>query len=1103
MLTLLYVRAGQDSRRALLERMAGLTAPCILLVPEQYSHESERVMCRLLGSGASRRCEVLSFTRLGRRLTDAAGGGAAPVLDAGGRMLLLYSALRQVADSLRFYKTPSRKPSFLNSLLATVDECISYRLAPQTLMDLGGEQGGQQGDKWHDIGLICAAYQELCAHSAADPRRAMDRLADQLHECPWAEGRHTFVHGFTDFTPQQRAVLMALAQKGEVTVTLTFDRTDGAADVFDAARRTAAALRREAGQDGVPVGEETLAGYGKYRDDSLAFAEAHLFGPVPRPMAGKAAVVRACCADPRREVEWAAAEILRLVQEEGFRFRDIALCARRADRYGELAESTFRRFGIPLFRGVMEDVLQKPVPALATAALAAVAQDYPYEEMFRYLKTDLTGLSREDRDLLENYVVTWNIRGSAWTRERPWDMHPGGYGLDFTTHDTELVRRLDRVRRQVIAPLEKLKNAPDRTGRGRAAALYDLLCDIGLEESLQNRVGGLEQRGQLAEAARYRQLWDILVGGLEQCALYLEDTELEAEEFSRLFTLVLSQYDVGAIPVSLDRVTLGDAQRLAHREAAVLFFLGADSAAIPDCESDPGLFSDQDRAALAWRRIELAPRQEDKLRREMTIVYETCAIPSQRLYISYPRQGAGGEDRAPCFLWERLERLFPDMPPVSAGESRLAAPGAAMELAGQMPAVAEALRTLPEYSRRVERLEQAARWQRGSLSPRGVEALFGPVVPMSATRLDVLNSCHFGHFLRFGLGANPRQEAKFRPTEYGTFVHEVLEKVLEQAARYGGVEGLARQDALRRSLAEEAADNYAAHSLGGLEGETARFRWLFARMKESALAVTDSVVAELAASDFEPARFELGFGKDKPLPPVEVKNGVTLSLTGFVDRVDQWLHEGKRYLRVVDYKTGSKNFSFSDVRDGRGLQMLLYLFALEKYGKAELGPEEIVPAGVLYVPARNPVVDGERSMDEKELEKKQSGLLRRKGLVLDDPAVISAMEHSDGEFRFLPISEGRTKGDYLVTPERMARLGSYVTEALSRAAGEMAAGDIAADPFWHDPNHNACRWCDYRAACHFEECCGDRKRRRKAMSAARFWAELEGKEVADDGHQAD
>ena len=1097
MLTLLYARAGQDSRRALLERMGRSEAPRrVLIVPEQYSHESERALCRLLGNTACARCEVLSFTRLAGRLADLLGGGAAPMLDAGGRMLLLYSALRQVGDALRLYKAPSRKPAFLTGLLATIDECRSYQVGPDVLMEAGEALGGRQGDKWRDIGLIYAAYDALCASSAADPRTRLDRLADQLGRCDWAEDKEIYIHGFTDFTPQEGTVIAALAACCPVTAALNAGDGDDPAGIFEPARRAARRLKAAMVRQGTDWREETLAGYGR-AEPSLAFLERNLFGPLPEPWASPCAVTRVRAADPRREVEWAAAEILKLLRG-GLRCRDIAVCARRMGGYGELIDSVFARCGIPVFRAAVDDVLQKPVMALVTAALAAAAEDYPYEELFRYFKTDLTGLTRQERDELENYVLTWDLHGSAWTRERPWDMHPEGYGQTFTEEQRAQVAALDALRRRAIAPLEELRRDPDHTGRGRALALYRLMEGIGLPARLAQRAAALEGRGDLNTAAQYRQLWGIISGALEQCALLLGDTELELDEFSRLFSLALSQYDVGAIPVSLDRVTVGEAPRLAHKEVKVLFFLGADSRAVPDCSPAPGLFSDQDRDLLAEQEVELAPRQEDKLRREFTIAYETCAIPTQRLYLSYAAADGVGEERLPCLLWERLELLFPNAAPVTAGESRLAAPASALELAGESPRLAAALRAVSGYGERVDRVEQAARWRRGSLSPAGVRALYGPVVGMSATRLDLLNSCHFGYFMRYGLDAKPRRQAAFRPTEYGTFVHAVLEGVLGRAAAVGGVKALAADDGLRRAMAAQEAERYEREVLSGLEGETARLRYLFDRMKGAALAVVDSVVAELAASDFTPARFELGFGRGQELPPVEAENGVRLSLTGFVDRLDQWEHEGRRYLRVVDYKTGKKSFDFSDVEDGRGLQMLLYLFALKKYGAAALGPGEIVPAGVLYVPARTPLLDGDRTMTDAQVAAGRDRLLRRQGLVLDDPAVLSAMEHTDGPYRFLPVAEGRGRGDYLVSAEQMEALDEYITDALTAAAGELAKGNIAADPYWHDGNRNACRWCEYRAACHFESACGDVKRRRKGVSSGEFWAWMARRKEGED-----
>ena len=1099
MLNLLRARAGRDIRGELLERMGRSDARRrLLIVPEQFSHESERAMCAVLGGGASMSCEVLSFTRLAGRLTDAAGGGAAPMLDPGGRMLLMYAALRRVADALTTYRAPSRKPAFLTGLLATVDECRSYRVEPEALMAAGEELGGRQGDKLKDLGLIYAAYRGLEAQGAADPRGRLDRLAVQLEGTRWGAGMAFYVYGFTDFTPQEERVLSALMAQGELTVALVCGGEDDPSGIFQPALRCAGRLARLAKAGAVPVREEILD-RPLARCPSLAFLEENLFGEGPgQAWAGECAVVRVAAASPRQEVEWCAAEILRLLREENCRCRDIAVCARRLDGYGELVESVFARYGVPVFLSAMEDVLEKPVLALVTSALAAAGSDYPYEELFRYLKTGLTGITEEERDLLENYVLTWDLKGPAWTRQKPWDMHPEGYGREFTPADTALVAWLDGLRRRVIAPLEALRKGTDKTGRGRALALYQLLEDIDLPTRLGQRADSLDRRGERTAAAQYRQLWDILAGGLEQCALLLGDTELELEEFSRLFSLVLSQYDVGAIPVSLDAVTVGDAPRMAHKEVKALFLLGADSGAIPDCAVSPGLFTDQDRDALSAMEVELAPRQEDKLRREMTIAYETCCRPSQRLYVSYSA-GEGDNQRTPCFLWARLGALFPDAPVRDGGDplARLSAPDAALELAGSSPAVAEALKRVPGLPERVERIQDAAGWRRGRLSRPAVDALFGPVVPMSATKLDLVNSCHFGYFLRFGLDAKPRQRAAFRAAEYGTFVHDVLERTLRAAREEGAP--LDEVQAVER-LSQAAAERYEREVLSNLEGEPARFRVLFQRMKGAALAVARSVCAELAVSDFTPAAFELGFGPGKDLPPVEVEQGVRLRLTGYVDRVDQWLHEGKRYVRVVDYKTGKKSFDFADVADGRGLQMLLYLFALRREGKGLLGPEETVPAGVLYVPARTPLVDGERDMSDGEIQRARDRLLRRQGLVLDDPDVLSAMERPAGEYRFLPVGTGRGGGDSLVTPAQMEALDGYITAALRAAAGELAAGNIDADPYWQGADKNPCRWCDYKAACHFEEGCGDRRRFRRGLRAAQFWEWMDRWEEDGGGH---
>ena len=684
-------------------------------------------------------------------------------------------------------------------------------------------------------------------------------------------------------------------------------------------------------------------------------------------------------------------------------------------------------------------------------------------------------------------------------------MHPRGYGFAWEEEDRTVLERVNAARRRVTGPLETLRKNRDQTGRGQATALYRFLEDIGLPDKLAARSETLRRRGELQRAEEDRQLWDILCGGLEQCARLLDQAPMELPEFAQLLKLALSQYDVGSIPVSLDRVTAGEATRMGSRAVKALFLLGADDSAIPQTAPAPGLLTDDDRSLLSSFGLELSPRLADKLDREMTIVYEACARPTERLTVSWAARGPQGEERRPSFLVGRLRLLFPHNRTVEEGglngAFRLAAPRPALEMAGRSARVRRALCALPEWRERVERLERAAELTRGSLSPVAVSALYGRRVPMSASRMDKYKSCHFSYFMQYGLKARARQAAGFQAPEYGTFVHYVLEHVLQDETCRGTGDKKAVEGRIKAIM-----EDYIREELGGLENKTPRFVYLFQRLVRPVTQVVRNVLDELAHSQFQPIDFELGFGTGDGLPPVELTvDGVTVSVSGFVDRVDGWVHDGRLYLRVVDYKTGRKSFDLTEIWNGLGLQMLLYLFTLEEKGAERYG-RETVPAGVLYLPAREAVVQGSRSMDEVQRRREADAELKRRGLVLDDPEVVEAMEPLGPEgARFLPLRvsarTGAISGDALVSAERLGRLKIHTQRILEEIGRELAAGSIAADPFWRGPEKNACLYCDYAAACHFEEGRGgDCRRYLPNLDSKAFWASIEGR--SDPGQAA-
>lgn len=1114
MFKLILGRAGSGKTTAVLRRLvsAGKERPQVLMVPEQQSHEAERALCQAGGPEVSLYAEVLSFSRLSNRIFQAAGGLGEEELDEGGRLLLMYRAVQSLSSQLKVYARPSKRPAFLQSLLSTVDELKGARVSPEKLMEAGGDNTGPEGDKLFDLGLIFGEYQALTSHSALDPRDRLTRVGEKLLSCPWAKGKDLWLDGFTDFTPQQRLVLERLMAQGEnMTLTLTCDHLEedeGGTGIFSPARKTARQMLALAQKLGIPCEVEHLVIQDTGKNPALMHLEQNLFAQFPdQPVPSGGAVELFRGNTPRGEVEWAAGRILQFVREEGFRFRDIGVTARDYGAYRDLIESIFPRYGVPVFSSAMTDILEKPVLALVTAALETAAGEYRYEDVFRYLKTGLTDLSEEDRDLLENYVLKWDIRGSRWTQSKPWPWHPKGYGIPWTEEDKALVERLDAARRRVSAPLERLRKNSLKTGEGQAKNLYMFLEEIGLPQRLQERVTALEERGQLALSEEYRQLWDILTLALEQCARLLGDAPMELEEFAQLFRLVLSQYDVGTIPVSLDRVTAGETTRQTGHQVKVLFLLGADDSSLPQVSDTPGLLSDDDRALLSAYGLEMEQSQRDLLYREMTTIYLICARPSRRLLVSWPGQGAGGEERRPSFLIKRLELLYTDVKAVREedlhGSFRLQAPLPALEQAGMDRGVRRVLEQFPEFARQLEGLGRAQSWERGVLSPAAVERLYGRKVPMSASRMDKYKSCHFSYFMRYGLKAEPRKPAGFTAPEYGTFVHYVLEHVLQdemfQQTTIPGMEDAGSADRKRRlrELTEQAVERYVREELGGLEGQTPRFQYLFRRLLRTVQAVVDNVAEELLHSKFKPISFELGFGRGKDLPPVELTvDGVTISVTGFVDRVDGWVQDGKLHLRVVDYKTGRKTFDLTEVWNGLGLQMLLYLFTLEEQGQSLYGlPVE--GDGVLYLPAREAIIRGSRTMGQEELQKKVDKELLRSGLVVSDPQVLEAMEDTGGGgYRFLPLkvskSTGEISGEALCSYEQLGKLGRHIQQVLEEICREIGQGNITADPFWRGPDKNACRYCDYATACHFEPGRGgDCKRWLPGLSAQEFWGRLE------------
>ncbi len=1100
MLRLLLGKAGAGKTAALINEIKK-SVDCrqggsLLIVPEQYSHEAERELCARCGDSLSLYAEVMSFTGLARRLRSVFGGGAAKYLDKGGRLLCMSLALKNISSRLKLYTAAGRRAELQEALLGAVDVLKTACVSSEKLSEAAENCDGVLKDKLSDLSLILESYEAVVENTGADPMDALTVLARQIEENSYGSGLKIYVDGFIDFTIQELQVLRALmAQGADLWVCMTVDRMEGDSEIFELSRRSCRRLTAIAQDLGLEVKTEIME---RASDDpALSFLADRLFLYTEDKFDGCSSNIRLFQAQSiTEECEFAAGKALELVRDKGLRWRDIAIAVRGFEDYRETLENSFELYGVPLYTARKSSLSQKPLPALIAIAYDIIERGWDTEDVISYIHTGLCGLSPEDGDMLSDYIYKWQVKSAAWHREEDWQQHPDGYNAEETDESRERLEKINRLRREVAAPLlhfqQNCRSAS--TAMEQAGALSQFMAELELPEKMEKRAEALENSGRGELGQEYRQLWEICINAVEQCAAVLGDREADTVEFGRLFQLVLSKYDVGSIPVSLDRVTAGDFDRMRRRNIKELIVLGCSDDRLPQSDSKDGMFSDEELDKLLELDIELGGGSE--LWREFSLIYNCLSLPSEGISMCMALTNDKGESLRPAFVYGRAGAIFGIEPErVDMDDIHMSAPAPALELAAdsffsrseKAAAAAEYFKEIGDRSFAL--LSSTSKMQRGRLSPPSVEGLYGKSLKLTASRAEKFNSCKFAYFCQYGLRAKPYRPAEFKPPEIGTFMHYILENTARDVKAMGGFKSVSSETV--ENLCDKYVSLFISRELNDFREKSPRFQHLFRRICADARRIVLDMAEELRRSDFEPIDFELDILGAQGVEPMEL--GDDFSLSGVADRVDGWVHDGKLYLRVADYKTGKKKFNLGDVYYGMSMQMLLYLFTLTEGAQKRYGMD-LMPAGVMYIPAYDDILSSDTCLDDEELENQRRKKLCRSGLVFNDEEVMEAWEHGDDKLYFPARGRyGKPDEDKLASAQRMGALARHIKELLGQMAAQLRGGAIAADPYYRTQTENACLYCDYFEACHFADGeNGESLRYIPRLSDKKVWNILEG-----------
>ncbi len=1149
MLHLLIGPSGSGKTHTIVERLSSLAAQgkekLFWLVPEQYSFESERAMLRALGPVQAAKVRVVSFSRLADLVAREVGGLAGLRLDEGTRALLMSRAVTQVAALAEDTDSPLRgvrvrlatDSAYVEQLLTLWEELRQCDIATDALERAAAALCTEEevlSQKTEALYRVFTAYEGLAAATGLDELDDLTRLAEQLADSHLPDGATVFVDGFKGFTVQEMKVLAALLPRvEEMTISLCTD-TIGAKHEKDVAGVPQDHSREfplfQPVVDTIHTLYEVAAPYGEprvtylgdnRRTDSAALQalERGLYAPSPAVYEEATAdVIVTPCEDVYEECAYVARRIRRLLREEGYRCRDITVVVRNLPDYQGILDEALARHGIPCYMDTRQDILCEPLVVYIRAALRLAVGGWRTEEMLRLMKTDLWPLSPVEIAEMENYVYTWGIEGNQWERE--WTESPAGLSGRENAYTRAALARLNIHREALMEPLTALRQSLRGRVNGRqfATAVYTWLGgQKTLPTRMREQIEALESLAQPVLAAHAERLWDAVMEILDRFVLALGDQSMPAAQLEEMFTMLCRTMDMGNIPQSLDAVTVGSADRIRYNAPRAVFVLGANEGVFPAYPMGNGILSEEERRILKEQDILLAGDVLSQCVEERYYAYLALSAPSERLVIAYHTAG----DNAPSPIVEAVRRILPRH---TAGVATQA-DGSDLESAPEMfdrfardytahsalkLSLEQVLGEQAEYAPRIAAVERSATNAPFHIENTDVaQQLFGTEMCLSASQTEMFYRCHFSYFCRYGLRIQPRRVAQVDASVFGTLVHYLMEVLLPVYTAEGGL-----VDTLRDETSSPAADRalmtrlqgdvraataeYINREMGGTEEKSGRFLYQVSLAERAACNMLWHTLMELRQSDFVPVDFELGIHPEED----EDAEGVislrlptsvgSVQVRGSVDRVDLFRRfDGTVYVRVVDYKTGTKTFEMRDVVAGLSTQMLLYLFIVCDNSRRYLEQEGVLrPGGVLYHPLSDLVVD--RGQDPAERLKQ----MRMSGILLDDPSVVMAMEKEGGNL-FVPAKlnkEGQPTGN-VVTLHQFDLLRKTVESLLVGMADSLVQGDITALPL-QSGQHGPCTYCDYRAVCARDAEAPVRELAAKSMK--QVLAEMEQEEVSED-----
>ncbi len=1079
------------------EAEADRTRNFLLIVPDQFTMQTQADIVKATKNGGILNIDVLSFERLCYRVFSETGEPETPILDDTGKSLVIRRVAGSVSKEMPYIGGNLNKVGYIHEVKSQISEFMQYGVSVKDVEKLAERMGGGLlSAKLSDLARIYKAFMEFNRDRFITGEEKLDILCNKMPKAELLKGAFVAFDGFTGFTPiQERVVLKLLELDCKVYITLTLSdpedlNTPGHEEkLFYLSRTTCLKLKTKAKDLGVTIDEDIRIDGTKGRASehpSFTHLEKNLFRYPYEPYKDEVSDIHVySCDSIEAEVSNVALRITDLVREKGLEYRDIAVVCGDLESYAAPFETRMRETGIPFFMDRTRAIVLNPFTEYLKSALKIVTTDYSYDSVFHFLRSGFTDIDRENVDRFDKYVRSLNLRGKAYRKEFTRIQR----GFKDKELGAELLLQMEEVRKKLTTELSILER-PAETAGDYVRNLYDFIKNNDSFTRLQKASAEFEKEGNAEKAGEYSQVYKLIMELLEVIDGIIGSEKMDPEEFYRIFEAGIAEIRVGNIPGSVDRVVIGDMERTRLNKVKALFFVGVNDGNIPKNADKGGFLSSAEKEKIEEAGYELSPTPRQGMYTQRLYLYMNLLKPEQELFLSFTARDRSGKAMFPSYLVDVIKKLFPKIPTeivtdrVSeemlinpkdslryyAGLSRGYSEGVLSE---QEKTIARALLKLYKETGvgLAENITDSAfaAYVAKPLSREIVRLLYTEVIKASVSRMELYAGCAYAYFLQYGMQLKEDEDFEFRTSDLGNIYHGVLDRfagILEKE----GKDWASLDPKESEELVSRAVDEYCREYEQGMLSDDERSAYTVLRIKKMMIRTVETLKHQLAQGKFKVADHEYSFKRMIDLPEGK------LLLNGKIDRIDLYEEGGKVYVKIVDYKSGGHELDLTDVYYGLNEQLVVYMKEALKR-EEELHPgKEAVPSAMFYYLIDNPLIGAEKLSEGESPAEEILKELRPNGIMEESD---DNLENLAGDFKdvslAIPVKRNKdTRPDKyseknLASADEIRHMTEYTEGLIKKMASEILNGNIAVSPFIKDERKSACAFCRFNGICRFEE----------------------------------